>query len=77
MGGINLNHLDPQLINGMLEKYSHMSEAELLEEARRIKEASGKKEITQEDKNKLFEFVQPILLKEEMEQLKNLLQAFE
>jgi len=77
MGGINLNHLDPQLINGMLEKYSHMSEAELLEEARRIKEASGKKEITQEDKNKLFEFVQPILSKEEMEQLKNLLQAFE
>ncbi|MDD2573323.1 MAG: hypothetical protein WCS98_02060 [Bacillota bacterium] len=72
-----MNHLDPQLINGMLEKYSHMSEAELLEEARRIKEASGKKEITQEDKNKLFEFVQPILSKEEMEQLKNLLQAFE
>lgn len=72
-----MNHLDPQLINGMLEKYSHMSEAELLEEARRIKEASGKKEITQEDKEKLFEFVQPILSKEEMEQLKNLLQAFE
>jgi hypothetical protein len=77
MGGINLNHLDPHMINDMLQRYSHMSEAELLEEARRIKEASGKKEITQEDKNKLFEFVRPILSEEEMEQLKNLLQSFE
>ncbi len=65
------------MINDMLQRYSHMSEAELLEEARRIKEASGKKEITQEDKNKLFEFVRPILSEEEMEQLKNLLQSFE
>ena len=31
----------------------------------------------QEDKNKLFEFVRPILSEEEMEQLKNLLQSFE
>ena len=77
MVGINLNHLDPHMINDMLQRYSHMSEAELLEEARRIKEASGKKEITQEDKNKLFEFVRPILSEEEMEQLKNLLQSFE
>ncbi|MGI6704105.1 MAG: hypothetical protein ACOX42_08860 [Clostridia bacterium] len=72
-----MNHLDPHMINDMLQRYSHMSEAELLEEARRIKEASGKKEITQEDKNKLFEFVRPILSEEEMEQLKNLLQSFE
>ena len=72
-----MNHLDPHMINDMLHRYSHMSEAELLEEARRIKEASGKKEITQEDKNKLFEFVRPILSEEEMEQLKNQLQSFE
>lgn len=40
-------------------------------------EASGKKEITEEDKKKLFAFVEPILSREEMEQLKNLLRSFE
>jgi hypothetical protein len=77
MGGMDLNQFNPELISGMLEKYSHMSEEELFQEARKIKEASGKKEITEEDKKKLFAFVEPILSKEEMEQLKNLLKSFE
>ena len=72
-----MSQFNPELISSMLEKYSHMSEEELFREARKIKEASGKKEITEEDKNKLFAFVEPILSKEEMEQLKNLLKSFE
>ena len=72
-----MSQLDPELISSMLEKYSHMSEAELMQEAKRIKAASGKKEITEEDKNKLFAFVEPLLSKKELEQLKNLLKSFE
>jgi len=72
-----LDYINPELISDMLDKYSHMSEAELFEEAKKLKEASGKKEITQEEKNKLFQFVEPILSKEEVEQLKNLLKSFE
>jgi len=77
MGGVDLNYLDPELLSNMLDKYSHMSQDQLVQEVNRLKEASGKKEITQEDKNKLFQFVDPILSKEEMEQLKQLLQSFE
>jgi hypothetical protein len=65
------------MISDMLDKYSHMSEDELFEEAKKLKEASGKKEITEEDKDRLFQFVSPILSKEEMEQLKTLLKSFE
>lgn len=72
-----MSQLDPELLSSMLEKYSHMSEAELIQEAKRIKKTSGKGEITEEDKKKLFAFVEPILSKEEMEQLKNLLRSFE
>ncbi len=74
---MDLNYLDPEFLSQMLDKYSHMSQDQLVQEVKRLKEASGKKEITQEDKNKLFQFVDPILSKEEMEQLKQLLQSFE
>lgn len=72
-----MEHFDPKFINDMLDRYSNMSEAELFEEAKRLKEASGKREITEEDKNRLFQFVEPLLSEEEMEQLKNLLKSFE
>jgi hypothetical protein len=61
----------------MLEKYSHMSEEELIEEVKKVKKASGKKEITEEDKQKLFQFVQPFLSRREIEQLEQLLKTFE
>jgi len=72
-----LDQINPEMISDMLDKYSHMSEDELFEEAKKLKEASGKKEITEEDKDRLFQFVSPILSKEEMEQLKTLLKSFE
>ncbi len=72
-----MDQINPEMISDMLDKYSHMSEDELFEEAKKLKEASGKKEITEEDKDRLFQFVSPILSKEEMEQLKTLLKSFE
>lgn len=32
-----MNQFNPELISGMLEKYSHMSEEELFQEAKKLK----------------------------------------
>jgi hypothetical protein len=72
-----LDSFDPSYIGRMLDKYSHMNEEELIEEIRKVKKASGKDQITEEDKQRLYKFVQPFLSGEEIEQLKQLLKTFE
>lgn len=72
-----MDYFKPEFLSEMLEKYSHMSEEELIEEVKKVKKASGKKEITEEDKQKLFQFVQPFLSRREIEQLEQLLKTFE
>lgn len=71
------NYFTPEFISKMAEKYRHMSEEELIEEVKRIKEASGKNEITEEEKQRLFEYVRPFLSDKELEQLDKLLKMFE
>lgn len=72
-----MDYLNPEFLSEMLQKYSHMSEDDLIEEVKRVQKASGKDKITQEDKEKLFKFVQPFLSKQEIEQLEQLLKTFE
>ncbi|MBA1335278.1 MAG: hypothetical protein HPY66_0900 [Firmicutes bacterium] len=72
-----MNYLNPEFLSEMLQKYSHMSEEDLIEEVNKVRKASGKDKITAEDKEKLFQFVQPFLSKQEIEQLEQLLKTFE
>lgn len=72
-----MNCFNPEFIGKMAEKYSGMNEEELIEEVKKIKAATGKKEITQEEKEKLFKSVSSFLSEQELEQLEQLLKMFE
>jgi hypothetical protein len=72
-----LDGLDPAYIAKMLDKYSHMTEDELMEEIRKVKKASGRDKVTEDEKQRLYQFVQPFLSGKEIEQLKQLLKTFE
>jgi len=70
-------NINSELISQMAEKYSNMNEEQLIEEVKKIKKATGKTEITQEEKNKLFESVSSFLSEKEIKQLEQLLSMFE
>ncbi len=72
-----MNHFSPEFIGQVAEKYSHMSQEELIAEVQKIKQLTGRKEITQEEKDKLFESVSAFLSEKELEQLEQLLKMFE
>ena len=69
--------ITPEQIAQYAQMYSNMSEEQLTEEIKKIKQVTGKTHITDEEKYMLFQSVSSVLSPEELNQLKILLSKFE